>query len=55
MDSEKIARINALAQKGRDGKLTTEEKVEQKLLREQYIAGVRRNFKQTLESIKYKD
>ncbi len=55
MTAEKIARINFLAKKQREGALTPKEAAEQKALREEYLAAVRRNFRQTLESIEYTD
>lgn len=44
-----IKRINELAKKSREVGLTEEEKMEQKKLRDEYIAGFRNNLKQTLE------
>lgn len=55
MTAKKIARINFLAKKQREGALTPKEAAEQKALREEYLAAVRRNFRQTLESIEYTD
>lgn len=52
MTEEKIARINALYHKSKTEGLSEEEKAEQKALREEYIASVRNNMKQTLESVK---
>lgn len=51
MEREKIERINKLAKKSREEGLTEEEKNEQKLLREEYLAAVRENFKSTLNNI----
>lgn len=50
MTDEKIARINALAKKAKTEGLTDEEKVEQKLLREEYIAGFRKSLKAQLDN-----
>lgn len=44
-----IERINELAKKAREVGLTEEEKLEQKKLRDEYIAAFRGNLKQTLE------
>ena len=43
-----IKRINELAKKSREVGLTDEEKLEQKKLRDEYIAAFRGNLKQTL-------
>ncbi|MBR1970568.1 MAG: DUF896 domain-containing protein [Clostridia bacterium] len=55
MDSKKIERINELAKKKKTIGLTEEELLEQKALREEYLSSIRQNFRQTLESIEYKD
>ena len=44
-----IKRINELAKKSREVGLTEEEKIEQKKLRDEYIAAFRGNLKQTLD------
>ncbi len=44
-----IQRINELAKKSREVGLTEEEKLEQKKLRDEYIAAFRGNLKQTLD------
>lgn len=44
MNEEKIARINELAKKARADGLTSEEKAEQKALREEYIREFRASF-----------
>ena len=41
MDPKKIARINELAKKKKTEGLTSEEKVEQAKLREEYIEGIK--------------
>lgn len=51
MLEEKIARINELYRKSKAEGLTEEEKKEQALLRQDYIANVRRNLKSQLDSI----
>lgn len=44
-----IERINELAKKSREVGLTEEEKLEQKKLRDEYIAGFRNSLRQTLD------
>ena len=51
MNSIKIMRINELAKKSRGVGLTAEEKEEQKQLRQEYLAAVRKNLKQQLDNI----
>ena len=51
MDQKKIDRINALARKSKAEGLTEEEKKEQSLLRQEYIAIVRRNLRGQLNNI----
>lgn len=55
MTQEKLKRISELSRKQRSEGLTEEEKAEQKVLREEYIADIRRNFRQTLESVEFVD
>lgn len=55
MEKKKLDRISALAQKSRSEGLTEAELLEQKALREEYLAAIRKNFKQTLDSIEYVD
>lgn len=50
MDKNKIDRINELARKQKSVGLTDEEKAEQKLLREEYIASVKRNLTAQLDN-----
>lgn len=51
MNQEKIDRINVLARKSKAEGLTEQEKKEQALLRQEYIAAVRRNLKGQLDNI----
>lgn len=55
MDTKKIERINELAHKKKSVGLTEEEIKEQAELRQEYLQSIRANFRQTLESIEYKD
>ncbi len=55
MEESKILRINELAKKSKAEGLTDAEKQEQKALRDEYIASVRRNFRATLDNIKIVD
>lgn len=51
MLEDKIKRINELYKKSKAEGLTEEEKKEQALLRQDYIANVRRNLKAQLDNI----
>lgn len=51
MLEDKIKRINELYKKSKAEGLTEEEKKEQALLRQEYIANVRRNLRAQLDSI----
>lgn len=51
MTDEKIARINALYKKSKTEGLTPAEKEEQAALRQEFLADVRKNLKQQLDSI----
>lgn len=51
MESEQIARINALARKSRTLGLTAEEAQEQLQLRAQYLREFRTNMEQTLQNV----
>lgn len=51
MDQKKIDRINVLARKSKAEGLTEDEKKEQALLRQEYIAIVRRNLRGQLDNI----
>ena len=55
MDKVKIERINELTRKKKTQGLTEEEIKEQAELRQEYLNSIRENFRQTLESIEYKD
>lgn len=55
MNKKKIERINELAHKKKTTGLTEEEAKEQAELRAEYLQTIRANFRQTLESIEYKD
>lgn len=55
LTKEKIDRINELAKKSKVTCLTSEEKEEQALLRKEYLAKFRENFKGHLESIRFVD
>lgn len=52
---EKIDRINELAKKSKKEELSSEEKTEQKKLREEYLKTFRKNFKTQLDSIEIVD
>ena len=52
---EKIDRINELAHKAKSEGLTEEEKLEQGLLREEYIDSFRANLKAQLDRIEWTD
>jgi uncharacterized protein YnzC (UPF0291/DUF896 family) len=50
MTQERIDRINALARKAKTAEgLTEEEKKEQKVLRQEYVAAVKRSLQQELD------
>ena len=50
MTKEKIARLNALAQKSRSQGLAEQEKAEQAALRREYIDAMKRSLKAQLDS-----
>lgn len=51
MDEKKIARINELYRKSKAEGLTETEKKEQKVLRQEYLDGIRRNLRFQLNNI----
>ena len=51
MEQEKIDRSNVLARKSKAEGLTEAEKREQELLRQEYIATIRRNLRAQLDNI----
>ena len=51
MNEEKIARINELSRKSKAEGLTEEEKQEQTILRQEFIASFRKNLKSQLDNI----
>ena len=50
MTEEKIARINALAQKSKTAGLTEAEKAEQQTLRQEYLADVKASLRAQLNN-----
>ena len=55
MKQEEIQRINQLARKSREEGLTEEERREQKRLREQYLADVRKTLRAPLECVRWEE
>lgn len=55
MDKKKIDRINELAKRAKTVGLTDEEVAERDVLRKEYLAAIRENFRQTLDSIEIVD
>lgn len=55
MKREKIDRINELAKKAKTVGLTEAEIAEREVLRKEYLAAIRENFRQTLDSIEIID
>ena len=53
MTEERIARLNELARKKKTIGLTEEEKQEQAMLRQEYLAAIRGNMKAQLDNIRY--
>lgn len=51
MDEKKIERINELYRKSKAEGLTDAEKKEQQLLRQEYIAAIRKNLRGQLDNI----
>ena len=55
LEQKKIKRISELTQISRERELTAEEQKEREALRKEYIESIKRNFRGTLENIKFKD
>ncbi len=55
MEQKKILRINELAKKSKEQGLNDAELAEQKELREEYLAAIRKNFRATLDNIEIVD
>ena len=55
MDKVKLDRISFLARKAKAEGLNKEEKEEQAMLRSEYLAAIRANFKATLDNIEFTD
>jgi uncharacterized protein YnzC (UPF0291/DUF896 family) len=55
LEKPKIARINELAKKAKESGLSEEEKIEQKVLREEYIVKFRAMFRDHLDKIEVVD
>ena len=53
MEKIKLDRINELAHKSKSTGLTAEEKEEQKILRQEFLAEIRADLKASLESIEF--
>ncbi|MGN0311786.1 MAG: DUF896 domain-containing protein [Lachnospiraceae bacterium] len=51
MNEEKIARINELYHKSKKEGLTEEEKVEQAMLRQEYIAAIKNSIAAQMENV----
>lgn len=55
MDKTKIDRINELARKSKVEDLSEEEKIEQAMLREEFLAEIRADVRASLDSIEIVD
>ena len=55
MTEERIARLNELARKKKTIGLTEEEKVEQAMLRQEYLAAIRASLEAQLDNVYYMD
>ncbi len=55
LSKEKMQRINELSRKSKQTTLTTEEKAEQKRLREEYLQVFRKSFVQDLHGMTFVD
>ncbi len=52
LGKEKLERINELARKSKAEGLTSDESEEQQILRKEYLAAFRQQFRQQLDSVK---
>ncbi len=55
MEKNKILRINYLAKKAKTSGLTAEEAAEQRMLRDEYRAEIRRSLEDELDRIEFTD
>lgn len=55
MTEEKIKRINELYHKSKSEGLTDAEKLEQQILRQEYLDAIRKNMKATLDNVSIKN
>ncbi len=55
ISKEKLDRINFLARKSKETGLSTQEKEEQKSLRQEYLSAFRDNFRKQLDCIEVVD
>ena len=55
LSPEKISRINELAKKKKEGKLTPTEEKEQQLLRQEYLEAFREGMRNHIEGLKIVD
>jgi len=55
IEKDKLARINELAAKAKEGTLTPEEKIEQATLRAEYLHAFRGNFREQLHGVSVYD
>lgn len=55
LSKEKIARINELSKKAKEGKLTEAEAKERTLLRKEYLESFRASFRNTIENVQIYD
>ena len=53
LEKNKLDRINELAHKSKSIGLTAEEKAEQKILRQEFLAEIRADLRASLESIEF--
>ncbi|MEK9197932.1 DUF896 domain-containing protein [Ureibacillus sp. FSL E2-3493] len=55
LSKEKIARINELSKKAKEGKLTEAEAKERTSLRKEYLESFRSSFRNTIENVQIYD